>query len=287
VPSCFFPALVQYVKGVHPAFTNLHSQYAIPDRRLFGKLERTLSALAHWCKLVADVPYIPSLVFPFVRLFEHDDVVAFEAVLCILLNWCSKWFEVTRRIRMSCGLLTSPFVCLCLSNYSLIALHCIVFSCRSSIRTRQLQCCKQWTICCCTTTQACTSKPNTSAAVFTCPVPLPLPDVSACLHGVGVGVGVGARRHFLRVAAIPVQNYAWPFLQTLFTEVGFLFPFFAGCALARTSLTYLFSQVLTRAEWLHLFDHVVSNEPAFLFYFMVHLQPSPLGSDLSSSSTVS
>lgn len=42
------------------------------------------------------------------------------------------------------------------------------------------------------------------------------------------------------MSPVAFQVYAWPVLETLFSEV------------------------LTRDEWLHLFDHVFSNPPAFL-----------------------
>lgn len=50
--------------------------------------------------------------------------------------------------------------------------------------------------------------------------------------------------HFIKFK-VTTQHYAWPLLETLFTEV------------------------FTRAEWLKFFDHVFSNKPMFLTYAVI------------------
>ena len=40
-----------------------------------------------------ELPYLPALAFPFVKLFARDDLAAFEAVLCVFLNWGRRWVE--------------------------------------------------------------------------------------------------------------------------------------------------------------------------------------------------
>jgi hypothetical protein len=81
-------------RGLHPAWKDLAEQYPIPDRKLFRRLQRALSALSHWSPIFAEVSYLPALVFPFVRLFEaEDECAAFEIVACVLLNWSRRWFE--------------------------------------------------------------------------------------------------------------------------------------------------------------------------------------------------
>nr|XP_039261457.1 TBC1 domain family member 31-like isoform X2 [Styela clava] len=50
--------------------------------------------------------------------------------------------------------------------------------------------------------------------------------------------------HFIKFK-VTTQHYAWPLLQTLFTEV------------------------FTRAEWLKFFDHILSNDPSFILYGVV------------------
>jgi hypothetical protein len=81
-------------RGVHPGWKSLADHYPIPDRKLFRRLQRLLSALAFWSPIFGEVQYLPALVFPFVRLFEHEDeVVGFELVQTLLLNWARRWFD--------------------------------------------------------------------------------------------------------------------------------------------------------------------------------------------------
>ena len=84
--SSAFAALVH--KGPHPAFKSFRQSFPIRNKRLLNKLERTLSALAHWSPVFADVPYLPNLAFPFVKLFGGDSLAAFETVMSVVLNWC-------------------------------------------------------------------------------------------------------------------------------------------------------------------------------------------------------
>ena len=87
-------------EGMHPIFINLRSKYQNLGDALFRRLEQTLSALARWCPLFSDVDYLPTAIFPFVKIFHNDcgldgggGVVAFEAILTVLLNICHDWFE--------------------------------------------------------------------------------------------------------------------------------------------------------------------------------------------------
>ena len=45
---------------------------------------RALSALAHWTPLFSEVEYLPALIFPFVKLFQNNQLVTFEIVATIL-----------------------------------------------------------------------------------------------------------------------------------------------------------------------------------------------------------
>ncbi len=45
---------------------------------------RTLSALGHWASIFAETPYLPGLVFPFVKLFQNNQLVTFELLATIL-----------------------------------------------------------------------------------------------------------------------------------------------------------------------------------------------------------
>jgi hypothetical protein len=80
-------------KGPHTSFQLLHCQYSSLNRHLYCKLDRVLSALAHWSPVFAEVPYLPALAFPFVKLFEGNELAAFETVMCVLLHWGSGWLE--------------------------------------------------------------------------------------------------------------------------------------------------------------------------------------------------
>ena len=47
-------------------------------------LHRALSTLAHWSSLCAEVDYIPGLVFPFVKLFQNNQLVTFELLATLM-----------------------------------------------------------------------------------------------------------------------------------------------------------------------------------------------------------
>lgn len=71
-------------KGTHPAFLTLHQQYPIKSRKLLRVLQRALSALTHWSAIFGETQYLPSLVFPFVKMFQNNQLVTFEMVATIL-----------------------------------------------------------------------------------------------------------------------------------------------------------------------------------------------------------
>ncbi|RHY24811.1 hypothetical protein DYB32_008678, partial [Aphanomyces invadans] len=74
-------------KGNHSTTTRLHDLYPIQNQRLFRRLKRILSALAHWCPVYGELTTVPALAFPFVKVCVNDDVVAFEVVLSVLVHW--------------------------------------------------------------------------------------------------------------------------------------------------------------------------------------------------------
>ncbi|XP_020944621.1 TBC1 domain family member 31 isoform X4 [Sus scrofa] len=80
-------------KGIHVAFLNLEKTYPIKSRKLLRVLQRTLSALAHWSTIFSDTPYLPLLAFPFVKLFQNNQLICFEVVATLIINWCQHWFE--------------------------------------------------------------------------------------------------------------------------------------------------------------------------------------------------
>ncbi|KAM5313278.1 TBC1 domain family member 31 isoform 1-T1 [Glossophaga mutica] len=156
-------------KGVHMAFLNLQKKYPIKSRKLLRVLQRTLSALAHWSAIFSETPYLPLLAFPFVKLFQNNQLVCFEVVATLIINWCQHWFEY---------------------------------------------------------------------------FPNPPINILAMIENVLAFHDQGLLRHFID-HDVTSQLYAWPLLETVFSEV------------------------LTREEWLKLFDNVFSNHPSFLLMAVV------------------
>lgn len=156
-------------KGVHMAFLNLQRQYPIKSRKLLRVLQRTLSALAHWSAIFSDTPYLPLLAFPFVKLFQNNQLICFEVVATLITNWCQHWFEY---------------------------------------------------------------------------FPNPPINVLSMIENVLAFHDKELLQHFID-HDVTSQVYAWPLLETVFSEV------------------------LTREEWLKLFDNVFSNHPSFLLMTVV------------------
>ena len=46
--------------------------------------DRVLSALAHWSPLFGETDYLPMLAFPFVKLFQNNQLLAFEIIATLL-----------------------------------------------------------------------------------------------------------------------------------------------------------------------------------------------------------
>ncbi|KAL9868887.1 TBC1 domain family member 31 isoform 3-T3 [Geothlypis trichas] len=80
-------------RGIHSAFVNIQKEYPIKSGKLLRILQRTLSALAHWSAIFAETPYMPLLAFPFVKLFQNNQLICFEVVATVVVNFCQHWFE--------------------------------------------------------------------------------------------------------------------------------------------------------------------------------------------------
>ncbi|XP_041528493.1 TBC1 domain family member 31 isoform X3 [Microtus oregoni] len=162
-----FSSLVD--KGTHVAYLNLQKKYPIKSRKLLRVLQRTLSALAHWSAIFSDTPYLPLLAFPFVKLFQNNQLICFEVVATLIINWCQHWFEY---------------------------------------------------------------------------FPNPPINILSMIENVLAFHDKELLQHFTE-RDVTSQLYAWPLLETVFSEV------------------------LTREEWLRLFDNVFSNHPSFLLMAVV------------------
>ncbi|KAJ4448502.1 hypothetical protein ANN_10518 [Periplaneta americana] len=91
---CNQPAYMSLIKReIHPAFARLEEQYPLENRSALKHLKRLLSCLAHWSSLFTEVKFLPLFVFPFVKVFQNDPFVCFEAITTIIWNWCQHWFE--------------------------------------------------------------------------------------------------------------------------------------------------------------------------------------------------
>ncbi|XP_021500924.1 TBC1 domain family member 31 isoform X4 [Meriones unguiculatus] len=156
-------------KGTHVAYLNLQKKYPIKSRKLLRVLQRTLSVLAHWSTIFGEIPYLPLLAFPFVKLFQNNQLICFEVIATLITNWCQHWFEY---------------------------------------------------------------------------FPNPPINILSMIENVLAFHDKELLQHFID-RNITSQLYAWPLLETLFSEV------------------------LTREEWLRLFDNVFSNHPSFLLMTVV------------------
>ncbi|XP_074842810.1 TBC1 domain family member 31 isoform X2 [Carettochelys insculpta] len=151
-------------KGIHSAFVHLQDDYPMKSRKLLRVLQRTLSALAHWSAIFGETPYIPLLAFPFVKLFQNNQLICFEVVATVIVNWCQHWFEY---------------------------------------------------------------------------FPNPPVNILSMVENILAHQDKELLQHLINYN-VTSQLYAWPLLETLFSEV------------------------LTREEWLKVFDNIFSNHPSYL-----------------------
>ena len=80
-------------KGVHKAFHNLQRNYPLTNNKLVIKMQRILSSLAHYSPVFVEVKFLPDFIFPFVKLFENEELVCFEVLLSFFLQWGQNLFE--------------------------------------------------------------------------------------------------------------------------------------------------------------------------------------------------
>ncbi|NXX75101.1 TBC31 protein, partial [Urocolius indicus] len=173
-------------KGTHSAFVNIQNDYPIKSRKLLRVLQRTLSALAHWSAIFAETPYIPLLAFPFVKLFQNNQLICFEVVATVIVNFCQHWFEY---------------------------------------------------------------------------FPNPPVNILSMMENVLAHHDKELLQHLIKYN-VTSQVYAWPLLETLFSEV------------------------LTREEWLKVFDNIFSNHPSYFLMLVVAYIKCSRGALLHCNKTV-
>lgn len=79
--------------GAHPCTANYATTYPLADRTAGRHLVRIVSALAHWCPALGALAWLPRFVFPFLRVYPHDPLAAFETIATLLLNHGQLWLE--------------------------------------------------------------------------------------------------------------------------------------------------------------------------------------------------
>ncbi|XP_067888649.1 TBC1 domain family member 31 isoform X2 [Heterodontus francisci] len=156
-------------KGTHAAHLRIHEKYPIKSRKLLRILQRVLSTMAHWSAIFGEVSYLPLLAFPFVKLFQNNQLIGFEVVATVIINWCQHWFEY---------------------------------------------------------------------------FPNPPINILSMIENILAHHDKELLQHLVKYN-ITTQLYAWPLMETLFSEV------------------------LTREEWLKLLDNIFTNHPSFLLVAVV------------------
>ncbi|KAA0161137.1 hypothetical protein FNF31_03978 [Cafeteria roenbergensis] len=83
--------------GQHPAFDDLGDRFPMRSRRLLSALQDTVSVLAHWCPALADAPWLPNFVFPFVKLTTSGSpapaLVRCELCIAMVLNFAATFLQ--------------------------------------------------------------------------------------------------------------------------------------------------------------------------------------------------
>lgn len=93
LPENFEAYDVLVAKGVHPAYVNVHRVYPIRSQKLLRVFQRLLSALAYWAPVATETTFLPLLVFPFAKLLQNNQLLAFEVSATVLTSWCQRWFD--------------------------------------------------------------------------------------------------------------------------------------------------------------------------------------------------
>lgn len=88
-----FSCLLQ--RGAHCCTANYNSQFPLSDFKDLNNLKKILSCVAHWSKIFGHVEFLPTFLFPFLKVFRSDSITCFEVIATILLNHCQLLFEFT------------------------------------------------------------------------------------------------------------------------------------------------------------------------------------------------
>ncbi|KAI8905481.1 WD40-repeat-containing domain protein [Gorgonomyces haynaldii] len=80
-------------QGTHPTYKDFRKSFPLKSDRLARAMEKMLSCLAFWSPIFENLDYLPSVVFPFVKLYVGDLFSCLEVLMTVLINWCQKWWE--------------------------------------------------------------------------------------------------------------------------------------------------------------------------------------------------
>jgi hypothetical protein len=80
-------------RGVHQTYSTpvFSRKCPLESRRLFNRLQGACSQLGHWSAIFGEIDYLPQLVFPFVLVFEEDELSALETVMTFMMWWGFAW----------------------------------------------------------------------------------------------------------------------------------------------------------------------------------------------------
>ncbi|XP_057321292.1 TBC1 domain family member 31 [Microplitis mediator] len=86
-----FTGLINKVPG--DLIIRLVDDHKLADTTKSSLLALTFSKLVKFCPMLAESSFIPEFIFPFLMVFKKDHLLAYEATLTVILNYCQKWFE--------------------------------------------------------------------------------------------------------------------------------------------------------------------------------------------------
>ena len=80
-------------RGIAPEYQNMYKNYQLNSENLFRKLQRIISAFSFYSPAFLNVPFFQDMIFPFIKLFGHHELLCFEIILSFFLNWGQHFFE--------------------------------------------------------------------------------------------------------------------------------------------------------------------------------------------------
>jgi hypothetical protein len=92
-------------KEIHPSLRNFRQKFPMKSERVARALEKLTSCLIHWSPIFENLDYLPTMIFPFVKLFfggeigsgtwggGNDMMTCFEVVATVVTNWSQRWWD--------------------------------------------------------------------------------------------------------------------------------------------------------------------------------------------------